>query len=42
MLNPNLIYENQKYVHLMLGSKGGIGKTYVLCYLAEYIAYCAI
>lgn len=37
MLNPNLIYENQKYVHLMLGSKGGIGKTYVLCYLAEYM-----
>ena len=26
-----------KYVHLVLGSKGGIGKTYITCYLTEYL-----
>lgn len=26
-----------QYVHLVLGSKGGIGKTYITCYLAEYL-----
>lgn len=28
---------SQNYVHLMLGSKGGIGKTFILCYLTDYL-----
>lgn len=28
---------SQNYVHLMLGSKGGIGKTFILCYLTDLL-----